>query len=46
MRIKEASELTNLTVDTLRYYEKVGLIRPIKKQKTKLETIKKKIYKD
>jgi DNA-binding transcriptional MerR regulator len=31
MTIKEVSEKFNITSDTLRYYERVGLIRPIKK---------------
>ena len=29
MTIKEVSELCNLSADTLRYYEKVGMIPPI-----------------
>lgn len=28
MKINEVSKITNLSVDTIRYYEKVGLIKP------------------
>ena len=28
MNIQDASRLTNLTKDTIRYYEKIGLLRP------------------
>ena len=31
MKIAEVSERFNLTADTLRYYEKVGLLDPVKK---------------
>lgn len=34
MTIKEVGEKYNLSNDTLRYYEKVGLIGPIKKNKS------------
>lgn len=34
MTIKEVSEKYDLTNDTLRYYEKVGLIGPVKKNKS------------
>ena len=34
MQISEVSEKTGLTSDTLRYYEKIGLIGPIEKQKS------------
>ena len=34
MQISEISEKTGLTSDTLRYYEKIGLIGPIEKQKS------------
>lgn len=33
MTIKEVSEITKLSEDTLRYYEKEGLIGPIKRNK-------------
>ncbi len=29
MNIKQAAEMFNLTVDALRYYERVGIIRPV-----------------
>ncbi|EGO8209230.1 MerR family DNA-binding transcriptional regulator, partial [Enterococcus faecalis] len=29
MNIKQAAEMFNLTVDTLRYYERVGIIPPV-----------------
>lgn len=31
MRIKELSKTTNLSISTIRYYEKIGLISPVKK---------------
>ncbi|UQS84183.1 MerR family transcriptional regulator [Bombilactobacillus thymidiniphilus] len=31
MNIQKASELTNTSIDTIRYYEKIGLIPPIKR---------------
>lgn len=31
MKIKEASIITNLSIDTLRYYEKEGLVEPKRK---------------
>lgn len=34
MTIKEASEVLGISEDTLRYYEKVGLIKPIYKNKS------------
>ena len=33
MKIKEISEKHNITPDTLRYYERVGLIPPVKRDK-------------
>lgn len=30
MNIKKASEMTGVSIDTIRYYEKIGLIIPIK----------------
>lgn len=33
MTIKEVSERFNLTSDTIRYYEKVGLLKPIQRDK-------------
>ncbi|HBD06508.1 MAG TPA: MerR family transcriptional regulator [Firmicutes bacterium] len=32
MTIKEVSEKYNISQDTLRYYEKVGIIRPVKRK--------------
>ena len=34
MKIAEVSQKFNLTTDTLRYYEKVGLIEPVKRSKS------------
>lgn len=34
MKIKEAAEMFNLTIDTLRYYERIEIIPPIKKNKS------------
>ncbi|CCK18634.1 MerR family transcriptional regulator [Lactococcus laudensis] len=31
MNIKKASEMTGVSIDTIRYYEKIGLIMPIKR---------------
>lgn len=31
MKINEASEKTGLSCDTIRYYEKIGLVNPLKK---------------
>ena len=31
MNIKKASEMTGVSIDTIRYYEKIGLIIPIKR---------------
>ena len=31
MNIKKASEITGVSIDTIRYYEKIGLIIPIKR---------------
>lgn len=31
MNIKKASEMTDVSIDTIRYYEKIGLIMPIKR---------------
>lgn len=33
MNIKKASEMTGVSIDTIRYYEKIGLIMPIKRLK-------------
>lgn len=32
MKIKEVSELYHMTPDTLRYYERIGLIRNVPRQ--------------
>lgn len=40
MTIKEVSEMFNLSQDTLRYYEKKGLIGPIKKNKSNIRNYK------
>lgn len=34
MTIKEVAEITGISEDTLRYYEKVGLIKKVKKNKS------------
>lgn len=34
MTIKEASEITGISVDNLRYYERIGLIPPIPRNKS------------
>lgn len=31
MTIKEVSEILNISQDTLRYYEKIGMIPPVKR---------------
>ena len=31
MNIKKASELTGVSADTIRYYERIGLIPPVKR---------------
>lgn len=33
INIKQASKLTNTTPDTIRYYEKIGIIAPIARDK-------------
>lgn len=33
MNIKKASELTDMTPDTIRYYERIGLVPPIRRDK-------------
>lgn len=42
MTIKEVSETLNITQDTLRYYEKIGLIPSIKRTKGKIRDYQKK----
>ena len=32
MKINEVSKKFNISIDTLRYYEKIGLIEPIKRE--------------
>ena len=34
MNIKKVSELTGITADTIRYYERIGLIPPVTRTKT------------
>lgn len=43
MTITEVSKLYDITPDTLRYYERIGLIPKIHRKKMELETILKKI---
>ncbi len=33
MNIKKVSELSGVSADTIRYYEKIGLIPPVKRNK-------------
>jgi len=32
MQIKEVTELTELSIDTIRYYERIGIVMPINRQ--------------
>jgi len=43
MLIREVSEKTGITSDTLRYYEKIGLIKNISRDKNGIRKLKYKI---
>lgn len=44
MTIKEVSEKYDISQDTLRYYERIGMIPPVTRSESVYATIRKKIW--